>query len=179
MRLLVLVIVLSGLAGCATIPDSIGNAPVESPSPAAVVQDAQRWQGQRVRWGGRIVDVQNVADGTWVAVLSEPLDATARPVDGEGGHRFLAWFKGFQDPEVYKSGRDLTVVGRLDGVRQRKVGAYDYSYPVVRVDGSQLWQPRTRRYPDDLPPWYHDPWYYDPFYHPWYGPWYYPYGRYW
>lgn len=179
MRLFALLAMLVGLAGCASIPPSIGDAPEQSPSPSDVVKNPQRWDGQRVRWGGRIVDVRNATDGTWIAVLSVPLDSSGRPVEGDGGHRFLAWFKGFQDPEVYKSGRDLTVVGRLDGVRQQEVGAYDYDYPVVRVDGSELWQPRPERYRDNLPPWYHDPWYYDPFYHPWYDPWYYPGYRHW
>lgn len=167
---LFLALLLFGLAGCATTPEPLRDVPEGFPSPDAVRADPERYAEETVRWGGRIVDIENAAGETRMMVLARTLDGRGRPGDGDGGGRFLARFDGFLDPAEYGPGREVTVVGEVAGVATREVGEYPYRYPVVAARRHVLWAE-----PEALPPpRYYDPWYgpyYSPFYpyrHPWY-----------
>lgn len=147
------------LVGCASIPVPIRDAPEQGPSPAEVRATPQRFAGSVVRWGGVIAGVENQADGSVVEVVSRPLSDTARPEESdETAGRFLVEIKQFIDPVVYATGREFTVVGTVNGVERRKIGAYDYLFPVVQASGYYLW-------PKRLPP-VREPCCYGPFY-PW------------
>lgn len=150
------------LAGCASIP-----APLDVPVSAATADgaSAQARTGDRVRWGGEVIEVETTADRSCFQLLSRPLDARARPrqVDGQHG-RFLACRDGFYDPQVFQPGRELTVLGTVRGERAtRRVGEYDYTMPVVDAEVIYLWPPRI-----DYEPIYVTPY---PWWSPWYGPW--------
>ena len=134
------------LGACTTTPDPIGNAP-PGPPPAVVRQTPQAHQGQRVRWGGTIAAVENTADATRVFVVARDLAKNGRPrdVDGGGG-RFIVMLSGFQDPVIYADGREITVVGELQGVQTHRVGGFEYPYPVVIADFHKLWPKRSERY---------------------------------
>ncbi len=160
---------LMGLAGCATPPADIRDAPAHGPGPAAVRAAPEQFKGQRVRWGGLIVAIHNEADLTEVELVSRPLDDSGRPERGDASEgRFLARIQGFVDPAIYAQGRELTVVGEVQRVEQRAIGEHGYRYPVVQVTSHHLWPQRSNHPP---------PAYYDPFYDPWpyYDPWF-PYG---
>lgn len=161
------------VAGCATTPDALRDVPEGFPDPERVRDEPAAHEGEAVRWGGRIVDVENAAGETRVIVLARALDGRGRPGDSDGGGRFLARFDGFLDPAEYAAGRELTVVGEVAGVATRDVGEYPYRHPVVDVRSHVLWAE-----PEPAPPplRYYDPWYgpyYGPYYpyrHPWYWP---------
>ncbi|HEY0633751.1 MAG TPA: Slp family lipoprotein [Gammaproteobacteria bacterium] len=158
------------LAGCVSPPEPLRDAPPQSPEPAQVRAAPEQYTGMRVRWGGVIVVVENGPAESVVEVVSRPLSESARPLDTDAtSGRFLATISGFVDPVDYAAGREITVVGVLEGAEQRDIGTYRYNYPRVRVARHYLWSPR-------LPP-VPDPYYYSPFYYPWYpyGPYYYPY----
>lgn len=158
------------LTGCASIPAPIRDAPERGPDPAEVRAAPQRFIGTVVRWGGVIAGVENKADGSVVEVVSRPLSDSARPEESDAtAGRFLAYIKIFIDPVVYAKGRDVTVVGRVSGVERRKIGEYDYAFPVVQASGYFLWPKR--------PVSVRDPYYYYPAMSPWpyYDPWF-PYG---
>lgn len=151
------------LAGCASIPAAID---VDLPDDNAPTLEQARQQpdaarGETVRFGGQIAAVDNRSETTLIEVVGRQLGRDGRPAaDGASRGRFLAVFEGFLDPAVYEQGRQLTVVGELDGTEPRKVGEHSYPYPRVRVRGHHLW-PELRPMP---PAYYHDPWYYrDPF----------------
>ena len=106
------------------------------------VRDAQIAErpGERVRWGGTIVETRPQRDETCIEIVSLPLDRRARPhqTDQTFG-RFLGCASGFYDPEIYARGRDVTVVGTIEGTRSGKVDDYDYLFPVVRAEAIHLW----------------------------------------
>lgn len=157
------------LAGCASpLPKPLQNEPPDAPGLPQVAAAPERYLGQRVRWGGVIVGVDNQADSSLVEVLAKPLDSQGRPLIGPSAEgRFLARIAGFLDPLVFRSEREITLGGKLAGSRTRAVGEYPYRYPLVDVDTWHLWEPR--------PVYRDEPYYwYDPWYDPWY-PWGYPY----
>ncbi len=165
MRIILAICAGALLAGCASVPDAVRNAPAESPGVAEVRGDPSAHEGERVRWGGTIAEVVNQADRTLVAVVARSLDSRARPRDDDRSDgRFLASIDSFLDPAVYTSGREITVVGTVTRTRTRAIGDYAYDYPVVDVSGHVLWQARQRRDMARYGP-YYDPWWDYPY--PW------------
>ncbi len=112
--------------------------------------------GARVRWGGRILSVENTAEATWLEVLALALGTDGEPDrDAPSEGRFLARVAGFLDPAVYAPDRLITLVGVLDKPVTRPVGEYPYVYPRLNVDVYYLWpRPAPAPRPD---PWC-DPW---------------------
>jgi outer membrane lipoprotein len=141
------------LAGCATVPEPLeGDYPPLTPE-----QSEDRHVGQSVRWGGSIVDTRPGREETCIEILSRALDATARPIEGDAQQgRFLACRDGFEDPAVFESGRDITVIGSLTGFVEGRIGEFRYIYPRVEADTLFLWGDRTPAH------YYHDPFFYDP-----------------
>lgn len=155
-----LALLAGALGACATVPAPLqGQFATVSPRDAA----AGGGQGDAVRWGGEIIGVDPRADKTCFEILARDLDLQARPMarDPSNG-RFLACRNGFYDPEEFKRGRDITIVGHLDGSEKAKVGDFDYTYPRVAADAIYLWPKR--------PAFVESPYYYDPWYGPWNGP---------
>jgi outer membrane lipoprotein len=165
-KLVPLIAFASALAGCATVPSQLAgdNFSAVTPQQAA----GQNASGQRVRWGGEIINVEPRADTTCFEVLARELYSDARPrrSGDQSDGRFIACGQGFYDPAVYTKGRDLTVTGSIDGSEQHKVGEYNYTFPHVAADQVYLWPKRQRV--DYYQPW--GPYYYDPFWGPYWGP---------
>ncbi|HEY2395582.1 MAG TPA: Slp family lipoprotein [Rudaea sp.] len=164
MRHLSLAFALSILAGCATVPQPIAGDNFSAVTPQQAV--SQNGGGQRVRWGGEIIRVEPRADATCFEVLSRELYADARPSNhhDRSDGRFIACSKGFYDPAVYTKGRDLTVTGSLNGIKQHKVGEYNYTFPQVAADQVYLWPERVQ-----MDGYYGPNPYYDPFWGPYWG----------
>lgn len=152
------------LGACASsIPVAIrtpvdGNIRVDE-----VQQDPEPFVDSRVRWGGEIITVENMADETQIEILAQNLNKSGRPVSGsKSGGRFIARIDGFLDPEDFPKNRKITIVGLIKGTEEKSVGDYPYVYPVVKAAYYHLW-PKEITYHHR----YYDP-FYDPFYYPYY-----------
>lgn len=175
MKFLPFLLVAALLHGCAQIPKAI-REPAPQPVTLAEARQAQQpATGTVVRWGGTIAAVDNRENVTYVEIVERPLNDAGRPRDTDRtAGRFLARFNRFLDPAVYREGREITVLGPIADRVTRKIGEFNYSYPVVDAKGHVLWAIER--------PVYRDPYYYDPFwpspfwYDPWY-PWYHPFHR--
>ncbi|MDR2013310.1 MAG: Slp family lipoprotein [Rhodanobacter sp.] len=160
-----IILLAAGLTSCATVPAPLQGqfAPVTPRDTASAGAT-----GQPVRWGGEIIKVDPKKDATCFEILGRKLDDTARPrLRTPSDGRFIACHMGFYDPEEFARGRELTIVGRITGTEQGKVGDFDYTYPRVAADTIYLWPKRL-----PVQPYYYDPWFYGP------GP-YWGYGPYW
>ena len=122
-----------------------------------------------VRWGGAILETRPENEYTCFEILSKQLQTSMRPKDSDQtSGRFIACKPGFYDPEVFDKGRDVTITGQVIHMDIRKVGEYDYHFPVVDIEFMILWPKLRNRV-------YYD---YAGMYRPYY--WHYPhYGRYW
>ncbi|ADH84829.1 outer membrane lipoprotein Slp [Desulfurivibrio alkaliphilus AHT 2] len=163
------------LAGCATqVPAPIRQAPVLDPTPEEVRAAPLRFEEATIRWGGGIATVENRIDHALIHVVSRPLGRNGRPRDTDAGYgRFLARVPGFVDPEIFKPGRELTVSGRVAGIKHLAVGEFEYPYVLVDVEVKYLWPVHEpvrdpyHPYPHYYP-FHYDPWWYDPWYDPWF-----------
>jgi outer membrane lipoprotein len=93
--------------------------------------------------GGKIIETNPQGNYTEIIVLQLPLSFDYSPssmVDASKG-RFILKVDGFLDPEIYFSGRKITVAGEVLGSETRRVGDTDYRYPVLKSLGIKLWEP--------------------------------------
>lgn len=160
-------ILLSGLFSLLGACASVQPFPVPKTNPAlaGVRSDITAHSGQTVTWGGVILRTEVRQNDSLVMVLAKPLDENGEPVATDKSYgRFLARFHGFRDPAIFAAGRELTVAGIIRGGESRKIGEYEYLYPLVAVSQYRLW-PVPVSYRDDRDYWWYEPWY------PWY-PWY-------
>lgn len=102
--------------------------------------DAQR--GKRILLGGEIIEVHPAGAGTELEILEKPLNPAHYPMpidDSEG--RFILVYHGALDPALFKSGRRVTVVGKVSGSRAFPDGA---PVPVLEERFLHLWPPGGR-----------------------------------
>lgn len=149
-------VALGMLAACASIPAPLaGDFADFQPN-----QATDRSVGAQVRWGGSIVETQPGRDQTCVEILARELDRGLRPLGGDMHHgRFLACRSGFQDPAIFTPGRDITVVGRVQGFIDGEIGEFMYRYPHLDAEVIYLWPERPELV---VVPGYHDPLWWDP-----------------
>jgi outer membrane lipoprotein len=156
------------ISGCASkVPEFIRTPPPGDIRVDEVQESTKGFIDSKIRWGGSIISVRNLADETHIEVLSVKLNKSGKPRDNSKSRgRFIARIKGFLEPEEYPKDRLITVIGHISGLEKQPVGSYDYPYPIVDVEGFYLWPEETPYYPQHT---------YDPFYNPYFYP--YPYWR--
>lgn len=140
MRIAVIVATTCLLSACVSGPKPLrGEFSNLSPTQAS----KENTVNAKVRWGGRIVSVNNQTDRTCFEIVATYLGVGARPrtTDTSEG-RFIACRNGFYDPAVFKAGREITVTGAIVKFENGKVGEYDYRYPVLTADVVYLWPER-------------------------------------
>lgn len=163
-RHLSIAMMLLAMTACASVPPF--PVPANNPPLASVRADVSTYKNQHVVWGGTILAIDVKQTYALLTMLAKPLDNDGEPVQTDKSDgRFLARLSGFRDPAVFATGRSLTVAGILSGSEKRKIGNYDYLYPVVTVDSYRLWPIPVKQTYDSFDYWWYDPWY------PWY-PWY-------
>jgi outer membrane lipoprotein len=141
------------MTACAHGPQS---APSWSPITVMRAREENRL-GQRVHWGGDIVNITPGERSTCFEVISHPLARSGRPRDGEeSGGRFIACAPGVYPAGLYK-GQQLTVVGLLQKPTVEKIGEVS---PRVAAEKLYFWPHQEYGSPrptQDSPP-FGEPW---------------------
>lgn len=100
----------------------------------------QRYVGEVVALGGRIIATTPHEGYTQLVVLQLPFEAGMRPkADGRSDGRFLVTSADFLDPAVYAPDRLVTLVGKIQGVQERPLGQTRYHYPELDLIELKLW----------------------------------------
>ena len=133
------------LYSCATvIPPELKQEIKEEISLSLAKENPDAYQGKLVLWGGRIIKAENKKEGTLIEVLKLPLDITDRPKDVDTSEgRFLVLYPEYLDVAIYRPGREVTVIGRVDGTKTQPLGEIDYTYPLIRARKIHLWEGRA------------------------------------
>jgi outer membrane lipoprotein len=128
-----------GLSACARPPKPLAG---EFP-PLSVADAREGAAGIAVRWGGKIVATRPESGRTCLEIVRHPLDGQARPrATDETDGRFVACAPGFYEPALYAAGREVTVVGTVNGVTGGRVGEAEYRFPRVDARAVHLWEER-------------------------------------
>jgi len=164
-RLLLLAATLVFLSGCAhVISKEILQKVDKEISVAQLLRAPQDYQGRVVLLGGVIVRAVNKEDGTLLEVYQTEIDRRGQPrkLDVSGG-RFLAYYKGFLDSEIYRKVRKVTIAGFVQGEQIMRLGEIDYHYRYLVAKEIHLWKEEQPRAYVPYPWSFWDPWWY-----PWY-----------
>ena len=131
-------------------PDIKFETLIENPNP---------FLGTRVLFGGVIVIARNLEDGTELEIVQKNLESYGNLETGDySGGRFLFFSKGYLEPEIYSSGRELIGVGKVTGHKLGKVGDYSYNFPIIEVEELHLLDDKKLNSSNSIPySW--DPWY--------------------
>jgi len=120
-------------------------------------------KGKVVLLGGVVVKAVNKDKGTLLEIYQTKIDSQGKPIglDRSGG-RFLAFYQGFLDNEIYCKGRQVTIAGAMEGEKVRKLGELDYHYPYLVIKAIHLWR-KERPYVYSPYPWsFRDTWWENP-----------------
>jgi outer membrane lipoprotein len=162
-------------SGCAIVPESI-DVPdgTQLVSYSKAVTSGANAQGQKARWGGLIVGVENKPNKTLIELAHFPLNHYGKPnSNGETIGRFKVQIDGFVDPIVFEEGREATFLGALTTPTAGMVGEQPYIYPTIIADDYHMWRRRDVYDVDtfafnSFSGWYSPFWGgVGPFYHPW------------
>ncbi len=136
-------IILTLLTGCSNLSPAIRNAPKMDLRPQQVMQKPGHYKGSPVRWGGKIVSVENENDASRIQILAYPLNFYGRPqVDAKHRGRFVIESAKFLDPAVYEKDSEITVAGIFNGEVERKVGKKTLKLPLLTLTNAHLWPER-------------------------------------
>jgi len=128
------------LAACAPAPIYKNVTNLTPAFPAEVARAPEHFSGVSVIWGGRIVQVTNLADHSEVEVLAYPLDSSQRPKANDFGNgRFIAVMPGYVESLDFPAGGLITASGKINGSLAGKVGDADYVFPLISVDQAHVW----------------------------------------
>ncbi len=161
--------ILSGFlsVACTSIPEQL----MGEYTPLKPENATEKDLGTDIRWGGVVLETRPETNHTCFEILSRQLQKSMRPKDSDqSSGRFVACKPGFYDPEVFEKGREVTTTGKIIHMDVRKIGDYDYHFPVVDIEFMSLWPERKERV------YYNDFAAYSPYY--WHYPFYAPYYRY-
>jgi outer membrane lipoprotein len=133
------------ISGCSSVQFEGEESAMEL-TPQDVANATAPIQGSVV-WGGRIVAIENLADGTEFQVLAVPLDGGNVPqIERPSIGRFIVVYPGFLEPQDYAPGRFVTLAGQLDGVVEGSVGEVNLMMPLVRSSQIHLWSQDLSRW---------------------------------
>jgi len=140
------------LVACSSLPKTIQDPPIYDLQLEAVAGRATTHENQAVRWGGKIVSVNNDNQQSLVQLVHFPLNSYGKPIVGKVTQgRFLVQTTQFLDPEIYKVGRLATFSGIILSEQTRLIDKKTLYLPVIQMTESHLWlqQPKMRPYYPD------------------------------
>lgn len=157
-----------GATGCSyPISKKYRDRVRESVTFTDVREEPEEYKGETVIWGGVVLETRNTEEGSELEVLHTPLSFLYEPTDPKKSKgRFIAKTSRFLDPEVYDKSKLITVAGNVVAKRTKKLDETMYSYPVVQIEESYLWERRRDDRYDYYPRTHWGYYYGDPYY--WY-----------
>ncbi len=98
-------------------------------------------KGKIVLLGGTIVQTVPKPEETEIEVVQKQISSSGEPyLTDKSEGRYLVVVDRFLDPAIYRSGRDITVAGEVQGSAVRRLGEIDYRYPVIAASELYLWK---------------------------------------
>lgn len=130
-------------------------------------KDPKSYIGKKVLLGGVIIETKNKPEETIILVRQTELDYEKRPKDrDQSAGRFMVRYRGFLDPDIYQSGREITLIGEIAGEQVLPLGDIIYTYPVILAQEIKLWPKRSEFIP--VYPWFWErPYFWWPPYYRW------------
>lgn len=140
---LILISALLLISACSSM-DSRPASGIRSITPDQVSRRMSSPGSSLIEWGGVIVSLENLKHSTELQIIAYPLTGSGRPdTDEPPAGRFIAVSAGYLESVDYARGRQVTVSGKIDRLREGKVGQAEYLFPVMLTHEIQLWPKQT------------------------------------
>ena len=129
------------LSACTSLPPAFDNIPVTDMAYNQVREDLDDYRNTLVRWGGAIVDVENIGDASLMEITHYPLDHYGRPqLDEISEGHFVIKSTELLDPEIYAAEREIIVLGVIDGEIERTTNNETrILLPLINATAIHLW----------------------------------------
>jgi outer membrane lipoprotein len=132
------------LIGCSSLPKTIQAPPANDLQLEQVSGQLLSYKNSAVRWGGKIITVNNDEQGSLLQSVQFPLNNIGRPVVSKNSQgRFLVESDLFLDPEVFKKGTLATFSGFIRDQQVRQIDKKQLLLPVIQLQDSYLWPKKT------------------------------------
>ncbi len=113
-----------------------------------LIEEADEYSDRTVILGGYILETKNLASETILKVLQVPFRVGEEPDSRDLSQgRFIVYYNGFLDPEVYAKDRAITVAGRVMGSAVEKNGEEHIQYLKIETREIYLWPEYMNRPP--------------------------------
>ncbi|MDL1956323.1 MAG: Slp family lipoprotein [Candidatus Desulfofervidus auxilii] len=144
MRIYIIIFILC-LFSCTQIVPSELKQKIKDISIYEVQKNPEIFKSKVVMWGGKILKGINKKEGTLLEILALPLDRQGRPKQTDKSEgRFLILYDGYLDVAIYSQGREITVIGEIEGIKKLPLGEIEYPYPILKVRKIHLWKPQQK-----------------------------------
>lgn len=144
MRWLKLVFVLLIITSCATGPRYDEKIFLKTPSPGSVAENIQATQGNKVLWGGMLINHSLKDQQAQLEILAYPLDDKQKPDTSKVPFgRYLAIKQDYLESMDFTQGRLITTAGTISDVQPGLVGQATLVYPIIEVEQVYLWPVST------------------------------------
>ena len=164
------------LTACTSVPEQIAVGENTKLIPYDIVNKEtvqSELLGEKARWGGKIVKVENKQSLSEIEVVFFPESNSGKPRLGEESPgRFKALVEGFVDPLVFEEGRLITVVGNVGDLQAGIIGEQNYAYPTINAEGYYMWRKSKEIEVEQIgfTPFLYGRHYPNGFFSPWYDP---------
>lgn len=136
------------LMGCSNLPPAIKDPPAFDLGYQQATSNVDKFKNAPVRWGGKIIEVENEPSFSALQILAFPLDSDGYPrIDGTGFGRFVVKSPALLDPVVYAKDSLVTVAGNLEGNTERTIGNKKVLLPLIALQQIHIWQERNYNNP--------------------------------
>lgn len=134
------------LSACASLPPAFDNAPVTDMTYNQVREDLDDYHNTLVRWGGVIVDVENIENASLMEITYYPLDHYGRPqLDETSAGQYVIKSAEFLDPDIYAAEREIIVLGVIDGdIERTSKNETRIFLPLINSTAIHLWPKNYR-----------------------------------
>lgn len=138
------------LGGCATDTGQCRRPAGDRGLTPAMAAASGAHLGERVTWGGTLVEVRNLERDTELEVIGMPLGDCGRPRTGSASAgRFIVIRPGYLEAADLRPGTPVTATGEIIGTREGRIGDTVYRFPLVRDPAPVIWADRDT--PDGWP----------------------------
>jgi len=160
------------LTACSSTSPLIKTAPPENYQLKQVVSDVDHFIGKPVRWGGKVIKVNNDDEYSTIQLVQFPLNGYGKPMATKSSQgRFFSQSREFLDPAIFEEGTLVTIFGTVRSAEIVKVDQRSILAPIIEISKFHIW-PEINR---DLA---HEHYYISPHYRRYIGHGYYGRGRY-
>jgi len=160
------------LTACSSTSPLIKTAPPEDYQLKRVVLDVDSFIGKQVRWGGKVIKVNNDDNYSTVHMVQFPLNGYGKPRLRQSSQgRFSSQSREFLDPVIFEEGTLVTFSGTVQATETVTIDKKSLLVPVINITEFHIWPERNTELD-------HGHYYVSPRYRPYVGYGYYGRGRY-